>query len=255
MLDILLAIPVSVALLIWILRMKRWNPFPKFTFVKLLLAGAVALMLSGIITLIGGLIVLLAQIGPEQIAQMKDAESAVKIIQEIGKATKAVTPDALLFGFIRTFILVGLVEEVLKFLGAKVVMKKESVAPTWMDAVLCFAIVGISFQLIEDVQYSSGNIGVAIFRALTPFHFTFAVIMGYIYGLGKVKGNRFYTVLSVLTPALFHALYDFSINLIKRSDNFIFLNLGMNAVMFILTVIAVLKLRKWHKEGTLDIYI
>ncbi len=255
MLDILLAIPVSVALLVWILRMKRWNPFPKFTFVKLLIAGAVALTLSGIITLIGGLVVLLAQIGPEQIAQMKDAESAVTIIQEIGKAAKAVTPDAIIFGFIRTFVLVGLVEEILKFAGAKIVMKKEGVAPTWMDAVLCFAIVGISFQLIEDVQYSSGNIGVAIFRALTPFHFTFAVIMGYLYGLGKVRGNKTYTLAAIFYPAFIHAMYDFSINLLQRSDVFIFFNLAMNAAMFILTVVMILKLRKWHKEGTLDVYI
>ena len=30
---------------------------------------------------------------------------------------------------------------------------------------------------------------------------------------------------------------------------------GKNAFMLILTVIMILKLRKWHKEGTLDIYI
>ena len=72
----------------------------------------------------------------------------------------------------------------------------------------CFAIVGISFQLIEDIQYSSGNIGVAIFRALTPFHFTFAVIMGYLYGLGKVRGNKTYTLAAIFYPAFIHAIQD-----------------------------------------------
>ena len=50
-------------------------------------------------------------------------------------------------------------------------------------------------------------------------------------------------------------MYDFSINLLKRSDVFVFFNLAMNAAMFILTVVMIVKLRKWHKEGTLDVYI
>ena len=255
MLSVLLAVPVSVGLLIWILRMKQYNPFPKFTFVKLLIAGAIALLLSGIITIIGGIINLLIQIGPEQLKLMTDAESAVKILEEISEAAKVITPERMLMGFIRTFILIGFTEEFLKFICAKVVMRKEGVVYTWMDALLCFAVVAVSFQLFEDMGYSSGNIVLAIFRALTPFHFTFAVFMGYFYGLGKVKGNGFYTILALVVPALIHTLYDFSISLLQRDDNFIFLNLGMNAVMLVLTVLAVLKLRKWHREGTLDIFI
>ncbi|MDO5122794.1 MAG: hypothetical protein Q4D46_12015 [Erysipelotrichaceae bacterium] len=50
-------------------------------------------------------------------------------------------------------------------------------------------------------------------------------------------------------------MYDFSINLLNRSDQFFGLTLVMLILMFILTVIMILKLRKWHREGTLDIYI
>lgn len=50
MLAALLAMPVSVGLLIWFLRMKKDDPFPKYTFVKLLIAGAIAGILSAIVT-------------------------------------------------------------------------------------------------------------------------------------------------------------------------------------------------------------
>lgn len=254
MLATLMAVPVSVGLLIWILRMKKYDPFPRFTFLKLLIFGAIAYALSGVITIIGGLINILMQIGPEQLKLMTDAEGVVKVLQEIAEASKALTPQSMLIGLIRTFILIGLVEELLKFFGAKIVMRKEGVVNTWKDALLCFAVVAVSFQLIEDIGYA-GSVALAIFRALTPFHFTFAVIMGYFYGLGKVKGNGFYSLLAIVAPATIHTLYDYSINLLKRNDNFIFLVLAMNVIMFALTIYAVLKLRRWHRDGDLDIYI
>lgn len=50
MLAVLLSIPVSVGLLIWILRMKQFDPFPRFTFVKLLIAGVISVFLSSIVS-------------------------------------------------------------------------------------------------------------------------------------------------------------------------------------------------------------
>jgi len=255
MLAVLLSVPVSVGLLIWILRMKQFDPFPRFTFVKLLIVGVISVFLSSVVSIIGGLIILFIQIGPEQLKLMTTAENAVKIIQNIANASKTLTPTNALIGFIRTFILVGFTEEFFKFICAKGVMRKEGVVVTWKDAILCFAIVAIGFQVFEDIQYSSDSIGTAIFRALTPFHFTFGVIMGYFYGLGKVKGNGLYTILALFVPALIHTMYDFSISLLRRSDDFIYLNLAMNALLFILTVFMILKLRKWHRDGSLDICI
>ena len=254
MLATIMAVPVSVGLLIWILHMKKNDPFPRFTFVKLLIGGAVALLLSSIVTIAGGLINLLMQIGPEQLKMMTSTEGIVQVLNEINAAANAITPQSLLRGFVKCFLLIGLTEEFFKFICSKFVMRKEGVVVTWKDALLCFAVTAVSFQLLEDIGYA-GNIGTAIFRALTPFHFTFAVIMGYFYGLGKVKGNGFYSLLAIIAPSLIHTLYDFSINLLKRDDSFIFVNLGMNAVMFVLTVFVILKLRKWNRDGDLDIYL
>ena len=249
-----MSMPVSIGLLIWIWQMKKYNPFPRFTFVKLLIAGAIAGTVSAIITLIGAIANAVIDIGPEQLQMLADPATSAQTLEQINSAAKVITPNSIIRGFIRTFILVGFVEEFIKFICSKVVMRKEGVVYTWMDALLCMTVVDIGFQVVEDVGYSS-DIMTAIFRALTPFHFTFGVIMGYFYGLGKVKGNSLYIIPTIGVPALIHTLYDFSIKLLRRNDNFIFFNLGMNAGMMILTVVMILKLRKWHKEGTLDYYI
>ncbi|MBQ5443108.1 MAG: dihydrodipicolinate synthase family protein [Oscillospiraceae bacterium] len=57
-------------------------------------------------------------------------------------------------------------------------LRKPGVMNTRMDALVCGAIVGLAFQVLEDLSYASGNVVTAIFRAITPFHFTFGVIMG-----------------------------------------------------------------------------
>lgn len=255
MLEALMSMPVSIGLLIWISRMKKNDPFPKFTFARLLIFGVISLLVSAVISLIGSMIVILIQIGPEQLGMLMNAETAAQVIQGINDASNEMTVSSLLIRFARTFVLIGLAEEVLKFLCAKTGMRREGTVHTWKDALLCFAVVAVGFQIAEDIMYSSGSMGIAIYRALTPFHFTFAVIMGYIWGLGKVKGNRFYTVMALVIPALIHALYDFSVNLLRRSDDYAVFALAMSLFMFILTVVMILKLRKWNRDGSLDIYI
>ena len=130
----------------------------------------------------------------------------------------------------------------LKFFCAKAVMKKEGVVHTWLDALICFAIVALGFQIAEDISYAADSAVLAILRALTPFHFTFAVIMGYYWGLGRVKGNKSYTLLAIAVPAFIHTLFDFSVNIVKRSEDLAVFTLTTMAFMMILTVFIILKL-------------
>ena len=72
MLAALMSMPVSIGLLIWIWQMKKYNPFPRFTFVKLLIAGAIAGTVSAIITLIGAIANAVIDIGPEQLLRLAE---------------------------------------------------------------------------------------------------------------------------------------------------------------------------------------
>lgn len=78
-----------------------------------------------------------------------------------------------------------------------------------------FRIVGIGFQIVEDVLYahSEANIVTALIRALTPFHFTFGLLRQ-----GKGNGKKGYYVLAFVVPFLVHGLYDFMQDLISVTD-------------------------------------
>ena len=77
-------------------------------------------------------------------------------------------------------------------------------------------IVGIGFQIVEDVPYahSEANTVTAFIRAWTPFYFTF----GDYYGKAKATGKKGYDVLAFVVPFLVHGLYDFMQDLISVTD-------------------------------------
>lgn len=256
MLASLLSLPVSVALLIWIARMKKDNPFPKFTFVKLLIAGAIAGALSSVVTIGGSVISVIFELGLDQVRLLLTPEGAKQFAEMISQLpAPTLSFSRILRSFLKSFLLVGFVEEIFKFLCTKAVIKKKGVAPTWMDALLSLCVVAVSFQLIEDIGYSEGSVMTAIFRALTPFHFTFAAIMGYYYGSAKVNGKKFHYFLAIFLPSFVHTLYDFSINMLRHEDMFIILVLFMNLFLFVLTIVMIVRIRKWHLNKTLDIPI
>ena len=148
------------------LRIKKDNPFPKYTVIKLLIAGVISGILASVITLLGAIISLVIQIGPENLPALFNAETAKEILDQLAAQGKTpLTWGSALLIFCRTFVLVGLAEEVMKFFCAKAVMKKEGVVRTWMDALICFAIVAIGFQASEDIGYAEGNVVLAIIRA------------------------------------------------------------------------------------------
>ena len=255
MIAAVLSLPVSIGLLIWIGKMKKDDPFPKGTFIKLLIAGALSGIISSIITISGMMITLLIEIGPDGISQLTSEEGLLQFAQQLSQRQSELTFGRALIAFIRIFITVGFAEEIIKFLCAKSVIKKKGVARTWMDALLCFCVVAIGFQLIEDIGYSSGNVATAIFRALTPFHFTFAAIMGYYYGLGKTKKNKICNFLAIFVPSIIHTIFDYCGMMSRYADAFVLAMLAMSILLFILTIVMILKIRKWHKEKTLDIVI
>ena len=256
MLESIMSLPVSIALLVWILKMKKNDPFPKYTFLKLLIAGVISGILSSILSILGALITFIADYGLDTLISLFRSTSVAEVNQFIAQNTSdSLSFASILRGFLKTFILVGMMEEVFKFLCAKAVMKKEGVVKTWEDALFCLAIVAISFQLTEDMSYSSGNLITAIFRALTPFHFTFATVMGYYYGLAKTTGKKGYNFLALFIPSLLHTLFDYSITLTSHEDTFLLLLIAVGIFLIVLTVVMILKIRNWHKNKTLDVPI
>lgn len=92
-------------------------------------------------------------------------------------------------------------EEGLKFLTCRLAIRKEGMVRTWMDSVVAFAFVGITFEMIENVAFGGAEILNVIVRALAPAHFVFGVIMGYFWGKYLVTGLKRYRVLPLWCPS------------------------------------------------------
>ena len=259
MLGIILSLPVSLLLVFWIIRIKKDNPFPKYAVIKLLLFGVLSAILVSVFTIGFGLVRLFMTFGFENIVNLfndPSSKSAIEIINNIKQASQASKENmSYLKLLINTFIIVGLAEEVFKFLCCKIAIRKTKIVNTWLDMVLVMALVGVGFQIIEDITYLSGSIISTIMRAITPFHFCFGIIMGYLYGLGKVKNNKIYTILSILVPSIIHTVYDASLMALEIDEMFIILVFFVMIGMFVMLFIEIRKVNKWNKTKQLDVLI
>ncbi|MCR5008591.1 MAG: PrsW family intramembrane metalloprotease [Oribacterium sp.] len=106
--------------------------------------------------------------------------------------------------FIRTFLVVGLVEEIFKFLVMRSSVKRIKNRMCWLDVVFLGALAGLGFELYEDIMYSGNGLGVVLLRLLTPFHFVFGVLMGYLYGKAMRGRNIKKSICMVYILSPFH---------------------------------------------------
>lgn len=149
----------------------------------------------------------------------------------------------------RAFIVAALFEELAKYIVMRLCLRKPGTLTNRLDAAICGALVGLGFQIVEDFMYANGSIISAIFRAVTPYHFIFGLIMGYFFGKAIETGNKGDHVKALLIPILIHGLFDVSTELVKVHDLFIILFLVVAIGMIVLTIILLLKLKKWGKEN------
>lgn len=236
LIGVAISLPISIALLAWMLHYKKDRKYPKGAFWLLLLAGA----LCCVPPIIAGLLLDVLGGGIPGILMGHRLAEGEKIPDHIRIANAAIS----------AFFLAALFEEILKFLGLSIVSKRKNTVMDRFDAVLCGAIVGIGFQILEDALYvdPSGSMITTLLRALTPFHFTFGAIMGYFYGEAKATGKKSYYVLAVFVPFLVHGLYDF-VEMLKDYNELFFLLFILSMVaMTALTIAMMVKIHKWSKS-------
>lgn len=237
LIGIAISLPISIALIAWMLHYKKERKFPKGALWILLGAGAAAcvppLIAGFLINDLGGGI-------PNMLMGGGAPEEAEQLPGGIRIASAAIS----------AFLLAALLEEVMKFIGLKLASKRRNTVLNRFDAVLCGAIVGIGFQILEDALYvdPSGSMLTVVIRALTPFHFTFGAMMGWFWGEAKETGKKSSYVLAIFVPFLAHGLFDFAqepnaFNVIT----FVFFILSL-IVMTVITIVLMVKINKWSKS-------
>ena len=120
--------------------------------------------------------------------------------------------------FIFAFLIVGITEELSKFIFLRLFIYPMEEFNEPMDGIVYAVMVGMGFATVENLLYvfesgDSASIGTAIGRGLTavPAHAAFAILMGSYMGLSKFVEERkyFYLFLGLGLAVFFHGLYDF----------------------------------------------
>ena len=161
-----------------------------------------------------------------------------------------VPKDSVLYNVILYFVIVAFAEE-----GAKFFMLRRH---TWntpefncrYDGVVYAVFVSLGFALWENISYvMSYGFTTAIVRALTaiPGHACFGVFMGVFYGIAKkydyanTQGKmKFFSILSVVIPALLHGTYDYIASIESGTWYFV----GFVAVLFAVSYLLVGRMSK-----------
>ena len=152
----------------------------------------------------------------------------------------------------KAFILAALTEELVKYLTADKVIKKNAGSVSWLDCIAYSAVVGIGFQLIETVVYMlESNVGQILIRGFTMGHPAYGMLMGYYTGKALYTGKRSFRVFAFVCPFLIHGLYDFSLaeEFQALNDNLVFVPFIMVLIEMIVLIRILLLIRK-ERNGT-----
>ena len=252
----LVGLPISAALYWLMLRPKKVSPFPKRGLLRLLIAAAISVIVSSLLSLPVSILVALIRSGaladiPGLIETMKnDPETFSSLVTDTSGSTLTRTFRSI----IDMFFSAALPEEGLKYLTCRIAIRKKGMVRTWMDAVIAFAIVGITFELLENVAFGAGSdILNAFLRALASAHFAFGVTMGYFYGKYLVTGKKRYHLLSFLVPLTYHTLANGLIASMDLSRINYALGVISSISYIVIAAAAVMIVILWQKNRTLDV--
>jgi len=131
--------------------------------------------------------------------------------------------------FIEDFLLVGFLEEGVKFLILKLNTWNSKYFKCSYDAIIYSSAIALAFEFMELITKGIENgFGISLMRLLTILsgHFVMSIVMGKYYAKAKsyqLKGNykqvKINLLFSILAPALLHGLYDFVLSLWDSTSN------------------------------------
>lgn len=185
------------------------------------------------------------------------------IVEDIGgewiRGLDLSTSDAF---FIECVFVIGLIEELGKYIIAVSVTWNHKEFRHSYDAIVYTVFVSLGFAIVENVLYVfAGGVGTGIVRAFTavPLHCAVAVIMGALYGAGRekaYKGERgqcvALMVLAYMFPMLLHGVYDYAAMNSERLGIGVFFLVLILAYVIAVTLIFVCSAKDHRIDGLPD---
>lgn len=137
---------------------------------------------------------------------------AVHILNVLVFNTVLKDTDRFIYIIVYNFLVLALVEETVKFLVFRSLLKKKCVKTSWADTAAYMVIVGLGFGLIESLTYAiDANAVTMLVRGFTLGHAGYGLIMGFFYGKMLYSGRKRYGIAGFIIPWFIHGLYDFSL--------------------------------------------
>ena len=139
---------------------------------------------------------------------------AIILEMSFGKYLEPGTAKTLIETAIFAFFVVGLSEELSKYVMVRFFAFKRVAFDDPFDGIVYAVMVGMGFATLENIGYVyQHGIGTGIVRMFlsVPAHATFAVLMGYHIGLAKfdLAHRRRHLFFAILWPVFFHGTFDF----------------------------------------------
>lgn len=131
-----------------------------------------------------------------------------------GAKLNAMMLDGVTHFAVLAFLVVALSEELCKYLVVRFYCYTRKSFDEPFDGIVYSVMVGMGFATLENIgyvlQHGYAN-GLVRMVLSVPAHGTFAVLMGYFVALAKFRPSkrRWYFLLAIVLPVLFHGLYDF----------------------------------------------
>ncbi len=130
------------------------------------------------------------------------------------------------YNIVKYFFIVAFIEEICKFIPAKLIGMKSKYHTSYFDTLLYFTFAGLGFACIENIMYvMTFTIKTAFIRGLlsVPGHILFSVILGIFIGLANreklINNNKtneksiIYTTLGFVISSGVHALFNIGLTL------------------------------------------
>lgn len=181
LLNYVIAIVPTIIIIIFILKFDRYQKEPVSLLAKLFVVGMISVIPVAIL------------------------ESLVTRITGEAKSVEGI--------ILYAFFGVALIEEGVKFFGAKLFAYKSKSYDELYDGIIYCVMVSLGFATIENILYViQYGTQTALLRAITavPAHAVFGVLMGYFLSLGKFmdRSRGYYRFCSIAAPVIAHGIYD-----------------------------------------------
>lgn len=147
------------------------------------------------------------------------------------------------FLLFQTFILAGLIEEGLKFIGLRFTLFRANSFNEPADGITYAVFLSLGFATVESIlAVLAGESG--LIRAFTtiPAHALFAVSMGYYIGKYKFNNKKIFLILALLIPGILHGIYNTLVE-IEKFGLIIFI-----PYIIFLWIFGLIKIKKLNKK-------